>query len=262
MHAESAILALRAGCHVLIEKPIATSMADAERMMGEARSAQRHLCTGMTHRFYPEVRQAKECVESGEIGEVVMVRDSILEYAGLLGGPSWYRSRGMAGGGTVLSSGVHLVDRVLWFLGKTPSSVSGFVSNRMLAGEVEDTAQMSLNFDGCSAQITFGWLAHPHPLVCDLELIGTRGSIVVHTWQGWELRGPEGVRHHPIYTSEPHQVKVIAGLRDEILEFCNAVREGRIPWPPVEETSRAVRIVESFYEAAQSGETVRLKGAF
>jgi predicted dehydrogenase len=260
-HAEAACLALQAGFHVLIEKPIATSTAQAEHMMSEADKVRRYLYTGMTHRFYPEIREAKKRVEDGEIGDLVMIRDSILEYVGLLGGPSWYRSRNLAGGGTVLSSGVHLIDRVTWFFGRPPISVSGALSNALLCGEVEDSAQMCLLFDPPrSAQITFGWLAEPHPLICDLELIGTRGSIVVHTWQGYECRTAAGVQYYPIYTSEPHTHKVIIGLMGEIAEFCSAVREGRRPWPAVEETSRAIRIVEAFYEAAETGRTVSLKG--
>jgi predicted dehydrogenase len=261
IHAEAACLALQAGLHVLIEKPIATSMVEAEHMMSEAEKAGRQIYTGMTHRFYPEIREAKKRVEDGKIGDLVTIRDSILEYAGLLGGPSWYRSRKLAGGGIVLSSGVHLVDRVTWFFGRSPISVSGALSNALLRGEVEDTAQMCLLFDPPGgAQITFAWLPEPHPLICDLELIGTRGSIVVHTWQGYECRTAAGVQYYPIYTSEPHTHKVIIGLMGEIAEFCSAVREGRKPWPAVEETSQAVRIVEAFYDAAETGRTVPLKG--
>jgi predicted dehydrogenase len=260
LHAEAALGALESGKHVLVEKPIAATVEEAEEMMTVAQKAGRLLYTGMTHRFYPEIRQAKQRVEDGEIGEVVMIRDSIFESVGFLGAPAWYQSKRLAGGGTVLSSGVHLVDRVLWFANKTPTFVFGSVSNKMLGGEVEDTAQMSLCFDSsCFGQLTFGWLANPHPLICDLELTGTRGSIVVHTWQGYELRRADGVKQFPIYTSESHQEKVLVGLRDEILEFYTAVREGREPWPSVQETSRAIRVVESFYESARTGAVVRLE---
>ena len=97
------------------------------------------------------------------------------------------------------------------------------VEHGVLGGEVEDTAQMSLGFDAsCFAQLIFGWLAEPHPLVCDLELTGTRGSIVVHTWQGYELRNAKGVTHYPLYTTESHREKVMVGLRGEIGEVCGA----------------------------------------
>ncbi|MEB2360806.1 MAG: Gfo/Idh/MocA family oxidoreductase [Bryobacteraceae bacterium] len=260
-HAAAACNALRARKHVLVEKPIATTTADARLMMEEAKEAGCLLYTGMTHRFYPEIREAKKRVEEGQIGDVVLIRDSIFESLGFLGGPAWYRSKALAGGGTVLSSGVHLVDRVLWFAGRVPVSVSGFTSNAILGGEVEDSAQMCLGFDGsCFAQITFGWLRESHPLLCDLELTGTRGSLVVHTWQGYEHRSARGVQQYTIYKSESHQEKVLVGLRGEILEFCTAVREGREPWPCVRETNRALRVVEAFYEAAQTGAVVALKG--
>lgn len=263
LHASIACDALQAGKHVLIEKPIATTLADAERMIAKAADCNRLLYTGMTHRFYPEIRQAKQRVEDGEIGDVVLIRDSIFEAVGFLGGPSWYCDKNLAGGGTVLSSGVHLVDRVLWFANRVPTTVSGFTSNRMLGGEVEDTAQMSLGFDAhCAAQLLFGWLAEPHPLVCDLELTGTRGSIVVHTWQGYETRNAKGVTQYPIYTTESHQEKVLVGLRGEISEFCDAVREGREPWPSVRETTRAIQVVESFYEAARDNTTIQIRERF
>lgn len=261
LHAFIACDALQAGKHVLVEKPIAVTVADAERMIAAAAQADRALYTGMTHRFYPEIRQAKHRVDDGEIGDIVLIRDSIFEAVGFLGGPSWYRSRELAGGGTVLSSGVHLVDRSLWFANQLPTTVSGFASNAMLGGEVEDTAQMSLGFDAsCFAQLIFGWLAEPHPLVCDLELTGTRGSIVVHTWQGYELRNAKGVTHYPLYTTESHRDKVMVGLRGEIGEFCDAVRHGREPWPSVHETTRAVQVVEAFYEAVRLGTTVKIEG--
>ena len=113
---------------------------------------------------------------------------------------------------------------------------------------------MSLGFSsGKSAQLSFGMLAEPHPLVCDLELIGTRGSLVVHTWKGYEHRSANGTEYHEIYKSEPHIDKVLVGLRAEIEEFSSAITEGRDPQPDVEESTRALRVIAAFYQAAQTG---------
>lgn len=259
LHHPVALAALEAGRHVLIEKPVTATYAEAEDLMAAARARGRVLYTGMTHRFYPEIRAVRERLDQGEFGEVVMLRDCILESLGFLGGPAWYRDPAAAGGGTVLSSGIHLVDRVLWFAGRRPRSVSGCTSNRLLGGPLEDAAQMTLDFGpGCSAQLTFGWLAEPHPLVCDLEIIGTRGSAVIHTWQGYELRTAAGTTAHAVYGDEPHVDKVVAGLRGEIAEFAAALRAGRDPWPPVEESSLALEVVEAFYRAARSRTSVAL----
>ena len=251
--------ALAAGKHVLVEKPIATTVADAETMMRAAKRAGKTLFVGMTHRFYPEVLEAKRLFDEGAIGKLVMIRDSILEHFGFLDAPAWYLDRDVAGGGVVLSSGIHMVDRTLWFAGEEPTAVSGAVGNAYFGREVEDSGQMSLRFaSGLSAEITFGFLAEPHPLVCDLELIGTKGSIVVRTWQGYELRTAAGVRRHATYDSEPHVEKVLVGLQGEFAEFRDAILQSREPQPSTAESTRALRVIQAFYEAARTGQTLSL----
>jgi predicted dehydrogenase len=252
LHLPVAVEAFAAAKHVLLEKPIAASVDDAGRMIAAARAAGKCLFVGMTHRFYPEVRAAKALVDGGAIGDIVLIRDSIVEYFGLVNAPRWFFEKRWAGGGTVLSSGIHLIDRVLWFLGEQPESVFGSRSNFMFGQELEDTAQMSLEFgSGRSAQITFALVPEPHPLVCDLEVIGTRGSVVVQTWTGYELRSAARVERHEIYRTEPHPEKVLVGLRAEVDEFCAAIREGRSPRPSAEESTRALAVVESFYRVAK-----------
>ena len=254
LHCEQTLSALAAGKHVLLEKPIATTVADAERMSAAEKESGKHVLVGMTHRFYPEILEAKRIVEDGGIGEILMIRDCILEHFGFVNAPRWYLQPELAGGGTVLSSGVHLVDRVLWFLGEMPVSVSGYTNNRFLNQQVEDSAQMTLGFSsGRSAQITFGLLAEPHPLVCDLELIGTRGSIVIHTWSGFEVRSGAGTRRHAVYSSETHPEKVLVGVCAELKELCAAIAEGRRPRPSTEECIKPIRVIDAFYRAARTG---------
>lgn len=254
LHHQVTLDALTAGKHVLLEKPIATTTIDADEMIRMARECGTYLFVGMTHRFYPEILEAKRLVEDGEIGEIVMIRDCIFEHFGFLNSPGWYLKRRAAGGGAVLSTGIHLVDRVSWFAGEVPVSVSGFMSNSFLNTEVEDAAQMSLGFpSGKCAQLTFGMLAESHPLICDLELIGTRGSLVIHTWRGYEYRSMHGTKYREIYTSESHTDKVLVGLTAEVKELCSAIFEGRPPRPSVEESTQALRVIATFYRAAETG---------
>jgi UDP-N-acetylglucosamine 3-dehydrogenase len=208
----------------------------------------------MTHRFYPEILQAKHIVEDGGIGEIVAIRDCILEHFGFLNCPLWYLQREWAGGGAALSSGIHLVDRVMWFMGELPACVFGSASNPFFGRDVEDAAQIALGFpSGRSAQITCGFMSQPHPLVCDLQVIGTAGSVIVHTWQGYEYHSSAKTEVRAIYTSEPHIQKVLVGLHGEVEEFCGAIRDGREPRPSAEESTRALRVVEAFYRAAKTG---------
>ncbi len=117
LHCKVALDALACGKHVLVEKPIAVNVEEAHSMLQAARTAGRMLYVGMTHRFYPELREAKKLIDDGAIGDIVVCTDCALEQLGFLDLPPWYLQRRFAGGGTALTSGIHLVDRLRWFTG-------------------------------------------------------------------------------------------------------------------------------------------------
>jgi UDP-N-acetylglucosamine 3-dehydrogenase len=258
-HASASLEALAQGKHVLVEKPMATTAADGEAMCRLASERGLVLMVGMTHRFYPEVREAKQRVEEGAIGDVLMCRDTVLEGGGEQSLPSWYLDKTMAGGGVAMSNGIHLIDRLRWFSGQEVRQVAGSKDNRYFGKAVEDAAQMFLWFDkGVTASATMAFVRGPHPLVCDLEVVGTKGSIVVHTWQGYTLHGHLGSKNHAIYQSEPHGYKVQIGLERELKEFAAAIREGRKPSPSPEDSLKALEVVEAFYAAAHTNSVVAL----
>ena len=259
LHCKVALEALECGKHVLVEKPIAINVEEAERMLRAARDAGRVLYVGMTHRFYPELREAKKLIDDGAIGDIVACNDCALEHLGFLDLPPWYFESRFAGGGAALTSGIHLVDRLRWFTGDEVQAVAGSAANPFLGSDVEDAAQMFLRFKrGISAEITLAFMRESHPLVCDLQVIGSRGTIVVHTWRGYELWNASGHREKIIYTDEPHVAKVQVGIGGEIAEFCTSIVSGRLPWPSAEESTRALTIVMAFYRAAKNGKMIDL----
>jgi predicted dehydrogenase len=259
LHCKIAIEALERGKHVLVEKPIAVNMEEAHCMLRAAKAAGRTLYVGMTHRFYPELREAKKLIDDGDIGSIVACNDCALENLGFLDLPPWYLERKRAGGGAALTSGIHLIDRLRWFTGDEVSAVAGVAGNPYFGADVEDIGQMFLRFrGGISAQVTVAFMRQPHPLVCDLQVIGTRGSITVHTWRGYEVWSESGRRDRVIYTSEAHRDKVRVGIAGEIGEFCASIAEGRAPWPSAEESTRALQVIMAYYRAAASGHTIEL----
>ena len=259
LHCKVALDALACDKHVLVEKPIAVNVEEAERMLRAARTTGCVLYVGMTHRFYPELREAKKLVDDGAIGDIVACTDCALEQLGFLDLPPWYLQRQFAGGGTALTSGIHLVDRLRWFTGDEVKTVAGSAANPYFGSDVEDAAQMFLRFErGISAEITLAFMREKHPLVCDLRVIGSRGTIVVHTWCGYELWNASGHRENMIYTDEPHVAKVQVGIAGEIAEFCSSIASGSSPWPSAEESTRALAIVMAFYRAAKNGEIIEL----
>jgi predicted dehydrogenase len=259
LHCKVALDALACGKHVLVEKPIAIDLEEAQRMLQAAKAAGRVLYVGMTHRFYPELQEAKKLIDDGAIGEIVACTDCALEHLGFLDLPPWYLQSRFAGGGAALTSGIHLVDRLRWFTGDEVRSVAGSAANPYFASDVEDVAQMFLRFEsGVSAAITLAFMSEPHPLVCDLQVIGNRGSIVVHTWRGYELSNASGHRETIVYADEPHVTKVQVGIAGEIAEFCSSIAAGRPPWPSAEESTRSLAVVMGFYRAAKNGDMMEL----
>ncbi|HZT32382.1 MAG TPA: Gfo/Idh/MocA family oxidoreductase [Bryobacteraceae bacterium] len=254
LHCEAALRALESGKHVLLEKPVAANTQEARRMLAAARAAGRTIYVGMTHRFYPEMREARRRVEDGDIGRIVLCNDSILEHFGFLQLPDWYLDKRRAGGGAVLTSGIHLVDRLRWFTGDEITEVGGMAGNPFFGGSIEDAAQMFLRFrSGISGQVSFALFRDPHPLVCDLQLIGTRGSLTVHTWKGYEIHTAGGSTERVFYSTESHAQKVLIGMTGEVEEFCRAIREGREPWPSAGESAQALEVIAAFYRAVESG---------
>jgi myo-inositol 2-dehydrogenase / D-chiro-inositol 1-dehydrogenase len=258
-HGATCLDALSCLKHVLVEKPMASQVEQGRAMCDRAREVGRVLMVGMTHRFYPEMREAKHLVDDGAIGDVLMCNDTIIEPLGSQALPGWYMDKAMAGGGVAMSDGIHLIDRLRWFTGLEARRLMGSVGNKYFASSVEDTAHMFIWFDhGVTAQLTMAFMKAAHPLVCSLHLVGTKGSIVVHTWQGYTLHGPQGTEHKMVYQNESHSYKVQVGLEAEISEFASAIRESRPAVPTAEDSLKGLEIVASFYTAAETGAIIVL----
>jgi len=259
LHCKAALDALASGKHVLVEKPVAINLEEAQCMLRAAKAAGRVLYVGMTHRFYPELREAKTLVDGGAIGRIVFCNDCALEHLGFLNVPPWYMEKKFAGGGPALTSGIHLVDRLRWFTGDEVKKVTGSATNAYFHADVEDAGQMFLRFrSGISAQVSVAFMREPHPLVCDLQVIGTRGSITIHTWHGYEMWNASGHQEKVFYTGEEHRTKVQAGIEGEIREFCCSIAEGRDPWPSAQDNLRSLRVILAYYEAVRTGRSIEL----
>ena len=262
LHCQVAADALARGKHVLVEKPIAVSLEEAQCMVRAAKTAGRILYVGMTHRFYPELREAKKLVDDGAIGSIVACNDCALEHLGFLNVPGWYLEKKLAGGGPALTSGIHLIDRLRWFTGDEVKMVTGSAANPYFGTDVEDAGQMFLRFRrGVSAQVTVAFMREPHPLVCDLQIIGTRGSITVHTWRGYEMWNASGHSQKTLYTGEEHRTKVQVGVDGEVAEFCASIAECRAPWPAAEDSTRSLAVIMAYYRSAETGRPIELGDA-
>ncbi len=178
LHARLGLMALERGLHVLTEKPMATSAAEARAMVDAATRRHRVLHVSFNHRERGDVRVLRRCIDEGRLGRIYHAKASWMRRRGIPHLGSWYTSKQMAGGGPLIDLGVHVLDMALHLMGEPqPLTVSSAVyaelgskglgdrgSIAFGAGgafEVEDLATAFIRFeDGSTLQLEASWATH------------------------------------------------------------------------------------------------------
>ncbi len=178
LHCEFTVKALNAGAHVLVEKPMAPTAADARKMVDAAAKANRVLMVAMQRRFGGVERAIKDALVSGAIGKPNFIRARLSHGGPHLWAPgqNWFTTASEAGGGAMLDLGVHVADLAIWFMGEV-DSVSGQVGTLAKQIEVDDTGAMILHFkSGALGVVEASWSSMP-PLSA-IEIYGTEGRVM------------------------------------------------------------------------------------
>lgn len=145
LHAPVSIAALEAGCHVLCEKPMATSREEAQQMIGAANKNEKKLMIAHNQRFVPSHQKARELIEQGEIGKIYSFRTAFghggPEGWSVDGKDSWFFQKEKAFIGAMGDLGVHKADLMRYLLGEEFTEVAGFVEGSAKEGsDVDDNA--------------------------------------------------------------------------------------------------------------------------
>jgi predicted dehydrogenase len=126
LHASVALAALRAGKHVMLDKPMATNARDAAKLVAEARRQGVLFMVGQNFRFNAETQTARQVIDKGTLGDIYHAKTSWNRRAGIPRIGSWFTQRRFAGGGCTYDIGVHALDRCLYLLGEfDAAAVSG-----------------------------------------------------------------------------------------------------------------------------------------
>lgn len=195
LHAPIAIAALRAGAHVLSEKPLARTGEEAATMVQAAREAGRVLEVVFNHRRRGDIEAVRAAVEDGTIGTPYHARTMWLRRAGIPALGSWFTNAQMSGGGPLVDLGVHVLDWTLHIMGEPRVSAVSAVTHSQLgprgmggstgtksgtgsAFEVEDLASVMLRLaDGGSIMLETSWASHRStPDQFGITLYGTDGG--------------------------------------------------------------------------------------
>lgn len=273
LHPEQALAALRTGRHVVVEKPIALSVADADAVVREGRERRLVVATISQRRFEPAVRALHDAMEAGALGRV-----SLIIAEGLYQRPqAYYDSAAWRGtrdldGGVLMNQAIHVIDLVRW-IGGSVASVAAHVAILGHAMEAEDTASVSLRFASGTLGVIVATTCAKPEFPTELRVYGDRGHVRIVGEEAveWDVPGiaaPTGPVEEPeapgaelgIGTAQTWGTSAIGYLR-QYADFVEAVRTGRPPVVTGEDGRNAVEIVTAAYEADRTGRAVVLGGA-
>jgi predicted dehydrogenase len=249
-----ALAAVRAGKHVLVEKPGAVSVAQLEEVQGEAESHGVLVRLGYNHRFHPALLKARELVDAGVLGPLLFLRGRY-GHGGRLGyEQEWRADPARSGGGELLDQGVHLIDLAGWFLGDF-TRVDGHAVTSYWSMAVDDNAFLSLR----TASDQTAWLqvsCTEWKNLFSLELYGRTGKLHVEGLGG--SYGVERLTHHRMLPElGPPETTIFEyprgddSWRLELQAFFEDLRLGRTPTPGTREGQAVLAVVETIY--ARSG---------
>ena len=235
MHVQAATAALRAGKHVLCEKPMAMNFAQSEKMVAEARACGRLLGVSYYRRLYPKLIRARQLIAEGAIGQPLLAEANCHGWVETLVGREWLKDPAMAGGGPLYDIASHRIDAMNFLFGR-PERATGVMSNAVHRMAVEDSATVVMQFrGGVHGVVDVRWNSHvPRD---QFRMIGVDGEIVLDPLNGPELRVAGRVEQLP-----PH-----ANLHYPAVEnFVDAVLGGSATAPacPAEQAAWTDWVIE------------------
>ncbi len=265
-HAIPAIAAAKAGKHILLDKPMATTMEDCDRILDAVKRARVRLMIMFGQRFRDCNIEAHRLVRTGAIGEVKMMQEQILASGGLASLPAWQSLPENVG--ILLGHAVHNIDRIRWIAGSEVTSVSAQVQRDAASGnEVSGMVLLSLT-NGVMATLWASWAiaapVFPHA-ASRAWIAGDTGNLDLDAYGELRLgRDKEWVVaqvQQPIdWAGEGALSRVrMEAYRRQHQEFIDAVREDREPSVTGEDGRAAVQVALAAYQSAAEGRVIHLR---
>jgi predicted dehydrogenase len=243
--------ALRAGKHVLLEKPGARSGAELEPLLALAARQERVVKVGFNHRFHPAAQKARQILDAGRCGPLMFVR-ARYGHGGRIGyDREWRADPAIAGGGELIDQGVHLIDLARWYLGAELTEVQGHAATFFWKMPVDDNAFLLL-------RTASGQVAHLHASCTEwknlfsfeiyardakLHLEGLGGSYGVERLYHYQMRPEMGPPDTVIYEYPGAD----ASWQLEWRDFSQAVRSGSPVSGGLYDAFAALRVVDAIY---------------
>ena len=263
VHREVAVRCAEAGKHILVEKPMANTVEDCEKMIRAADKAGVSLMVGQSRRFHDAVFKSKQLLDEGRIGDLLSVTGLLFAY---LGHPptQWWASKAKTGGLMIPLWGNHIIDYVLWMFGENPTHVFCEALRNNTSWEGEDEVALLIGFQGNRhATIKMSWntrlqdggewdgkgkMLSSADIVYERYVQGTTGTLHLNDETELSLNG----------TTVLKGPQVPSNFAVQIREFAHAIRENREPLTSGKKTLETIRVQEAALRSAERHIVVKL----
>jgi len=263
LHAEQGVAAARAGKHVLVEKPIDTTLEKADALIEACDRNGVKLGVIFQSCFLPAAQKIKRAIAEGRLGRL-MIGDAYVKWyrAPEYYADSWHGTIALDGGGALINQAIHTVDLLRWMMGPVDAAFAMKSALRYPQIEGEDTLVASLRFrNGALGVIEAATSAKPG-FKRRLEISGERGAIILDgdAISCWAIDGEDeeagGGEQITDGSANPAAISN-EGHRRQIEDMMRAVIEDRAPMIDGREGRKSLEVVVALYESAMSGQAVK-----
>jgi predicted dehydrogenase len=254
LHHESTLLAAARKLHVLLEKPMCVTLDEAKEIITACEENGVKLMIGYVHRFRQELLDAKELIDTGQLGQVLVAANGFC----VRGGPhvpAWVWEKDKAGGGVLMYGGIHAVDWLRWFLGSEVRSVYGQVRTYSADMDVEDGLVACLEFqNGAVASLVHNSPRYSSVTGWRTELYGSKGMLIVTLGESLEF-SDDAMRFKRSYDRYDH-------FERQMREFVTAIEQDREPWINARDGLLSLATVRAVYKSFETKMPVAITDLF
>jgi len=263
-HYPMALEALENDKHVLVDKPIAISLKEADEMIKKARERNLKLGVILQSRFDPTIRKVKDSVESGVFGRLIF-GEAIVEWfrtQEYYDESSWRGRWATEGGGALINQAIHTIDLLVWIMGQ-PEYLWAQMGTFTHKIEVEDLAAAIIRFKNGAIGVVQGSTAIYPGLPTRLEIHGTRGTAIIEgeVLRRWSIIGEEEIvlegTKEGLKTWARPELAPATNHASLIRDFAKAIIENREPTVNGVEGRKVLEVIMAIYESARSNNVVK-----
>lgn len=263
LHAPMAIEALQAGLHVLSEKPAALNMSQVAEMQSAQQKANKQVGICLQNRYNSSSQYIKEIVTQGGLGPVIGGRGHVFwhrDAAYYQNGP-WRGKWATEGGGVLINQAIHTLDLLTWFINQPVMSLRGSASTKYLwqTIEVEDTADILLEFENGTRGIFYATNGHVDNAPVEVEILCQKGRI--HLIGDTVKVTGEGIDCIQDFSAGDILGKDYWGKGHKALiaDFYDCLSENRQFPIDLQEGSKCLALVKGVYKSQQTGDAVPIQ---